>query len=182
MTLRHDIAQNYALKSAIQDLLGNQAWLDLKETTSVATWRRYIGKLLDAIEMSIHQSVDVRDEAWTSEVNENLSRGRELAKSAKSIEDLLSGFSATLLRQVFLQVGFLPKRSTVPAVSINRENWRLNLHRSAQYIQTPKQVEAAFWSQQQKRIGFDRQLELHNEHRGSGSKLSFSKWCRERGF
>lgn len=180
MPLRHDISQNYALKAAVEELLGNQAWLDLKETTSVATWRRYIVKLIDAIEVSIRESVEVRDQAWTNEVNENLARGRKSAKSAKSIEDLLSGFLATLLRQVFLQIGLCPSRRTAPAVTLSRENWRLNVHRSVQYVQSPTQLEAVFWSEQQRRIGFEKQMELHNEYRGSKSRLPFSLWCRQR--
>lgn len=179
MPLRHDISQNYALKAAIEELLGNQAWLDLKETTSVATWRRYIIKLIDAIEISINESIEIRDESWEIMVKENLSIGRQSAKTAKNIEDLLSVFSATMLRQVFLQIGLCPSRETTKLVTLSRENWRLNTHRSVQYIQSPAQIEATFWSEQQHRIGFDKQMKLHNTYRKSKSTLSFSRWCRE---
>lgn len=90
MPLRHDISQNYALKAAIKQLLGNQAWLDLKETASITTWRKYVMKILDAIEVSIRESVQVRDKAWVIEVQQNLSHGRALAKASKDIEALLS--------------------------------------------------------------------------------------------
>lgn len=180
MTLRPDTSQYYALKAAIEQLLGNKAWLDLKECTSVRTWRKYVLKLFDAVRISITQSIEIRDEAWVVEVHENLDRGAMAAKSAKDIDDLLSVLSATLLRQVFLQIGRLPNRSTARKVTLAREYWTLNSHRSVQYIQTPTQIEAVFLSDQLRSIGVKKQRELHNEHLASKSKLPFSKWCRAR--
>jgi hypothetical protein len=113
-------------------------------------------------------------------VNENLSRGIESAKSAKSIEELLASFSATLLRQVFIQIGTLPHRTTVhKAVTLDRKWWRLNGFRSVQYVQSQVQIESAFLAEQQHRVGFEKQMELRTEHHASKSKLSFSVWCRE---
>jgi hypothetical protein len=180
MPLRHDISQNHALKAAVEQLFGNQAWLDLKETTSLLTWRRYVTKIIDAIEISIRESIEIRDDAWAVEVDENLARGRQSAKAAENIEDLLSILSATLLRQVFLQIGLCPNRSAFIKVTLARDNWRLNNHRSVQYVQSPVQIEALFWSEQQRRIGVSKQMKLHNEYRVSKSKLPFSKWCRKR--
>ena len=168
------------LKATVAELLGNEAWLDLKETTSLATWRGYVVKLIDAIKISIQTSIEIRDDAWANEVSENLERGRASAKSAANIEVLLSEFSTTLLRQVFIQIGMCPSRSAARAVSLGRENWRLNGHRSVQYVQSPAQIESAFWSEQQQRIGFEKQMELRTEHRESRSKLPFSRWCKER--
>lgn len=122
MTLRHDISQFYELKAAVEQLLGNQAWLDLKVCTSLATWRDYVLKLIKAIRVSIEESVEVRDQAWVDSIHENLNRGIASAKSSKNIEELLSGFSATLLRQVFLQIGMLPNRPTERKVTLVRGN------------------------------------------------------------
>jgi hypothetical protein len=180
MTLRHDISHYYALKTAIEQLFGNRAWLDLKECTSVPTWRAYVLKLFAAVRISIDQSIEIRDEGWVAEVQENLDRGAVAAKSAKDIDELLSALSATLLRQVFLQIGTLPDRSTARKVTLAREFWTLNRHRSVQYVQTPTQIENAFFNDQQRRICFDKQVELRKEHRASKSKLPFSKWCRAR--
>ena len=180
MTLRHDISQYHALKTAIEQLLGNQAWLDLKECTSVPTWRRYVLRLFAVLRISIDQSIEIRDEGWLAEVHENLDRGALAAKSATEIDELLSALSATLLRQVFLQIGTLPNRSTARKVTLAREYWTLNGHRSVQYIQTPTQIENAFWNYQQRSIGFKKQMELRKEHRATKSKLPFSKWCRAR--
>lgn len=180
MPLEHDISHRYALKSAIEQLLGRDAWYALKETTSLTPWRKYVLKLLKAIRISIHESIEVRDPAWLRAVDENLNRGEEVAKASKDIDALLASFTATLLRQVFLQVGSLPSRKGQSSVSLGKENWRLNGQRSAQYVQSPSQKESAFWSEQQARIGFERQIELHNEHRWSKSELPYSEWCRER--
>lgn len=180
MTLRHDISQFYALKTAIQQLLGNRAWLDLKECTSVPTWRSYVLKLLEAVRISTDQSIEIRDESWVAEVHENLQRGTIAAKSAKEIDELISVLTATLLRQVFLQIGMLPNRSSAQKVTRAREYWTLNGHRTVQYTQTPTQIESAFWSAQQRSIGLEKQMELRKEHRASKSKLPYSKWCRAR--
>ncbi|RQP21143.1 hypothetical protein DZC73_29430 [Albitalea terrae] len=168
------------LKSAIEQLLGRDAWYELKETTSLSPWRKHVLKLIKAIRVSIRESVQVRDATWMSEVTENLVRGEQAARKSKDIDELLSCFTATLLRQVFLQIGMLPDRTTSPTVSLSKENWRLNRQRSVQYVQSMEQLEAVFWSEQQSRIGFEKQMELHNEHRWSKSELPYSEWCRAR--
>jgi hypothetical protein len=180
MTLRYDIAQNYALKTAIEQLFGRKAWLDLKECTSLTTWRKYVIKVMDAIQISIEESIEIRDPKWMSDVKDNLSHGKKLAKSSKNPDDLFSAFTATLLRQVFIQIGFMPERTGKERITLQRECWRLNDVRSVQYIQSKKQIEASFWSQQQKEIGFDNQMELNREYRESMSKLPFSEWCQNR--
>jgi hypothetical protein len=181
MTLRHDESQYFALKTAIEGLLGREAWRDLKECTEVAKWRRYFLRLMEAIRMSIEASIEICDQGWRDKIRENLDRGTSGVKAAKSIEDLLSSFTATLLRQTFLQIGQLPNRSMADKVTLSRENWRLCDHRSVQYVQSPAQVEAVFWSQQQARIGFPAQITLRDRYRHSRSKLPFSEWCRDLG-
>jgi hypothetical protein len=181
MPLEHDLSHRIMLKSAIEQLLGRDAWYDLKETTSLTPWRKYVLKLLKAIRVSIHESVEMRDQAWLDAVGENLLRGEEAARASKDIDDLLSCFTATLLRQVFLQLGALPNRKGRPAVSLSKENWRLNGQRSVLYVQSKAQLEYVFWNEQQSRIGFEKQMELHNEHRWSKSELPYSEWCRKRG-
>jgi hypothetical protein len=179
MTLRHDEAQYFALKTAIEGILGHEAWLDLKECTEVAKWRRYFLKLIEAIRVSLEASVEICDQGWRDEVRENLNRGKNKVKASKSIEDLLSSLTATLLRQTFLQIGQLPNRTMIAEkVTLSRQNWRLCGYRSVQYVQTPAQVEAVFWHEQQSRIGFPEQIALHDRYRNSRSKLSFSQWCR----
>jgi hypothetical protein len=116
--LRPDISQNYAVKSAIEQLFGQKAWQELKDTTSIKVWRSYVARVIDAIEISIEQSVHVRDDAWIADVSANLSRGRNETVAATSIDDLLSAFTATLLRQVFLQLGCCPDRQSLTHVTL----------------------------------------------------------------
>ena len=121
--MRHDMSHMYALKSSIEDLLGNRAWIELKETTSAATWRRYVLKLLDAIELSVETTILIKEEEWLQEVRSNLEHGRELARIAKTPEDAIAALSATLLRQVFLQLGSSPSRKTATSVPLKPQNW-----------------------------------------------------------
>ena len=179
MPLKYDTSHMIMLKSAIEQLLGSDAWYELKETTSFIPWRKNILKLLKVIRISIEESVEIRDQAWIEAVNENLARGEEGARTSKNIDELLSCFTATLLRQVFLQIGALPERTGQPGVSLKKENWRLNGQRSVQYVQSRTQIESMLWNEQQNRIGFKRQMELRNEHRRSKSALPYSEWCRQ---
>lgn len=179
--MRHDMSHMYALKSSIEDLLGNRAWLELKETTSTTTWRRYVVKILDAIELSIETTVLVKDEDWWQEVRANLGHGRELAQVAMTPEDAIAALSGTLLRQVFLQLGSAPSRKTATAVPLKPKNWDFSGFRSVQYVQSPKQKEDLFLSRQRRAIGFEAQFDLQAEYRQSASKLSYSAWCAARG-
>jgi len=75
MPLKHDLSHMYVLKTAIEQILGRDAWYELKETTSVAPWRKCLLKLVAAIRVSIDESVQVADADWLLAVHENLDRG-----------------------------------------------------------------------------------------------------------
>ena len=180
MPLQYDTTHRIAIKLAIEEVLGREAWYELKETTSVTPWRKNLLKVLKAIRLSIDATVEIKDKPWSDAVEANLKEGEQDLKSSKDIDELLSSFEATLLKQVFLQLGMLPKRAGRPGVALRKENWRLNGHRSVQYVQSQAQLEAIFWGEQQRLIGVEKQMELHNEHRWSKSPLSYSAWCRER--
>jgi hypothetical protein len=171
----------YALKSSIEDILGNRAWTELKETISASTWRRYVMKLLDAIELSVDTTVQIKDEEWTEQVRANLDHGRELTRIAETPEDAIAALSATLLRQVFLQLGSSPSRKMTNTVPLKAQSWDFSGFRSVQYVQSPKQKEELFQSKQRKAIGFEAQLDLLAEYRRSGGKQSYSAWCMARG-
>lgn len=178
MPLRPDISQNYQLKEVVEQLFGRQAWLDLKETTSLSIWRKYLTKVLNVLDVALVQSIEICDERWMNAVRENIMRGTESLKAAKDFETLLSNFSATLVVHGFLQIGMMPDRRTDMKVTLDHRNWRLNQHRTVLVIQSPAQLEAMFWSEQQRLIGFEEQSKLHGKYRRSKSKLSYSKWCR----
>lgn len=181
MPMRHDMSHMYALKSVIEDLLGSRAWYDLKETTSLTKWRKYVFKLFDAIELSVKTTILIRDDDWMQEVQGNIEHGRELAKIAKDTDDLIAALTATLLRQVFLQLGSCPSRKSVQSVPLKAERWDFSGFRSVQIVQTPKQREVLFLSKQRRRIGAERQWDLEAEFRRSGTTLSYEAWCKERG-
>jgi hypothetical protein len=178
--MQHDLSHMYVLKSAIEDLLGNRAWLELKETTSVATWRRYVLKLFDAIELSVKSTIQVHDDEWLEDIQSNLNHGRNLARIAKDTDDLIAALSATLLKQVFLQLGNAPSRKTSASVPLRADHWCFNGFRSVQVVQSPQQKEDFFKSKQRRELGFDAQFDLEAEYRQSRSKLSYSAWCKHR--
>jgi hypothetical protein len=180
MPLKYDISHRTAIKSALEEILGQDAWYELKESTSIAPWRKNVLKALQAIRLSISASISIRDEDWARQVEENLSRGEAGVKSSADIDELLSSFEATLLRQVFLQIGLGLNFKGREGLSLRKDNWKLDKLRSVQYVQSPHQIEAKFWGEQQARIGFQKQMELHNEHRQSKSKVPYSVWCKER--
>lgn len=180
MPMKHDLSHMYALKSAIEDLLGEAAWRDLKECTSLTTWRRYVLKIIDAIELSVKTNIHICDEDWMNQVASNLAHGRELARIAKDTDDLVAALTATLLRQVFLQLGHAPHRKTSRNVALKAENWRLDGFRTVQIVQTSDQREVLFMSKQRREIGFDAQFDLEAEYRRSRSKLPYSVWCAQR--
>lgn len=180
MPLQYDTTHRIAIKSALEELLGREAWYELKESTSLTPWRRNVLKAIQAIRLSITATISIRDEEWAIEIEKNLARGEDGVRASKDIDELLAHFEATLLRQVFLQIGLGLNFQGRPGLSLRKENWRLDSLRSVQYVQSSQQIEAAFWHDQQQRIGFRKQMELHDEHRQSQSKLPYSTWCRER--
>lgn len=175
----HDMSHMYALKSVIEDLLGSRAWYDLKETTSVATWRKYVFKLFDAIELSVKTTILIRDDDWMQEVQENIKHGRELGKIAKNTDDLIAALTATLLRQVFLQLGSCPSRKTVQSAPLKAQHWDFSGFRSVQIVQTPQQREMLLLSKQRRKIGAERQRDLEAEFRKSETTISYAEWCEE---
>ncbi len=180
MNVPHKSSDMYLLKSTIEKLFGEQAWYDLKETSSLSCWRKYLIKTLDAIWVSINETIVIRDADWIEDISENIELGKSYIKRSKTFDDAISSFTSTLIKQSFIQIGFMPDRSSKNSVNLRKENWKLDSHRSILVVQNPEQVESAFWSSQQKKIGFDAQLELKRDHRYSKSKLSYSEWCKNK--
>jgi hypothetical protein len=174
-----DISQYAAIKMAFEQIFGNKAWRDLKECTSIKTWKKYISKLLQAIRLAVKETIEIRDDVWFAEICEHIERGLQITQSARSIEELHSGLSATLIRIVFLQIGMIPNRRQAKHVTLTRENWHLNDFRTVQYIQSNSQLERQFWNKQQKTLGVEKQMNIWERYRASKSKIPYSKWCTE---
>jgi hypothetical protein len=182
MILRADISQYYAIKAAFEQIFGNEAWLDLKECTAIATWKKYATRLLRAMKLAVEETIHVRDEAWFGEICECIGHGLRITEDVKSVDELLSGLSATLVRLVFLQIGMFPNQSKSRKVTLARDNWRLDAFRTVQYIQSARQLERVFWRKQQAAMGFEEQMKLWEQYRASKNKAPYSKWCAEHKF
>ncbi len=71
------------------------------------------------------------------------------------------------------------RRGEREKVTLKKENWKLNIYRSAIYIQTDEQKDRLFISKQGRKIGFDEQFELLRKYKRSKSKLTYIEWCSE---
>lgn len=170
------------LKSSIEDLFGTEAWYALKESNHLPTWRKYAERTLKAIELSIKDTVEIYDNAWLREVEENIQRGVDGIKSQKSIDEIIAALAGSLINISFLQIGLIPRRKGQPdKYPLKKGKWRLNTYRQAIYLQTRLQHENLFIDMQRKKIGIEEQMELFGEHHSSKSNLSYSEWCRENG-
>lgn len=168
-----------SLKSKFEDLFGTTAWYSLKESTSVSEWKKYSIKSLKALKVSIEQSVKHYDSEWIGEVEDNINNGIEHIKSKNTIDEVIASLAATLLGLSFLQIGFSPKRSGTNDVSLRKDNWKLDMFRSAAYLQSIEQKESMFKHNQQKEIGAQKQRDLLYKYKRARSGLSFSEWCKE---
>ena len=179
MEICADTSYFFALKKVIEQLLGRDAWYELKETTSVSVWRHYLKRTILALEIAIENTVHA-DELWHQEASELLKACEESLRSAKTFDHLGSSFTATLLQLTFLQIGQIPENYKQKKVSLNKSNWKLDSYRTVIYAQKPTQHAQLFWIKQQRQIGFNAQRDLYDEHRRSGSLLSFEDWCKRR--
>jgi hypothetical protein len=141
--LKHQMSQFYSLKSTMEALFGHPMYIELKETTDLAVWRKAMKKLLDAIEASIKHSVKVADPDWHQAIETVLIHGRDRVKAARTAPDLFAGLTATLTEIVFTQIGFMPTRSLRDEmVPLKKEFWEMNNFRTVQYVQTAEQKAA----------------------------------------
>lgn len=169
------------LKSAIESVLGSDAWYALKESNHLPTWKRYLTRVMGALHISILATVEVHDDDWLIHVNETFKKGKSDMKSSKDIELAIAAFSATLVKISFLQVGLIPQRKGFRgSVPLTHKNWRLRNFRTVMYVQSAEQKEALFWSTQQKNLGIPAQRLLWDEFRKSKSQLPYSAWCAQK--
>ena len=167
------------LKFTLERLFGAQVWYELKESTSVTAWRKNLRRTLRAMHVAFHQTVRVRDDALALAVDENLAKGDLDLKTAKTLEDLLASFSATLTEQVFIQLGTVPHRRPHSSATLAPKFWQLDGYRTVQYVQSCEQLEAVFWAEQQRRLGVGKQSSIYAKFEASGSELKYSQWCSE---
>ena len=169
------------LKSAFEDLFGSEAWYALKESNHLLIWRKYAIKTLKAIKTSIDETIEIADNDWRKQVDLEIDGGIDRVKKDGSIDEIIATLAGTLIRISFMQIGNMPRRKGSRKVgSLRKEIWKLNAFRTVIYLQTREQKERLFWSNQQRNIGFENQIDLRTEYRRSRSNLSYSEWCEER--
>ena len=143
MELKHDLSQHYPLKAAFEQVFGKSAFAELKECSDFKIWKKHCLKLLSAIGVAVHETVKIVDEEWFEEIDVHLEHGKEITKTAKSADELFASLSATLMRIVFLQIGFVPRRHSMDKVPLSKEYWKLDSVRSVQYVQSKEQRDKA---------------------------------------
>lgn len=82
--LRHEMSQFYWLKGTFEELFGRPMYMELKENTDLADWKKASNKLLDAIRFSIRSSVHTADDEWFASIEDAIQRGRDHIKLART--------------------------------------------------------------------------------------------------
>lgn len=171
------------LKSVMEDVFGTNAWYALKESNHIPTWRKYAQKLLESIEFSIKDTVEIYDEEWMQQIEDCIHRGSSLLKSSDEIDEIIAVLAGVLANVSFLQIGHMPRRKgDKKSPSFRKGNWKFDSFRSVVYLQTKEQQETLFLHNQYTRIGFEKQQDLRSEHYRSKSKLPYSEWCKLNGY
>lgn len=147
----------YGLKSLIENLFGNKAWLEIKHAADITTWRKYSIRIVQAIRFSADTNVLIADSKWHKELSRIADFGIDRMKQAKTLEELFSNLSATLAQLSFLQLGRVPSNCLRKQVTLRHAgNWKLNQYRTVQYIQDKHQAA---------------NLEAHNDQIKKGVRL-----------
>ena len=140
--LKYDSTQYFALKGALEGILGKASYRRLKETGTLDDWRQELRRLLKAVELSVRDTVHIADPEWREEIYAELRHGQHMVGLPAEIDEILSTLSATLIKVVFLQLGFVPRSQHVERRILREGNWRLDRYRSVQYVQTEDQRRA----------------------------------------
>ena len=139
--MKYNLEDAYALKSVVENLFGNRAWLEIKHATGVATWKKYSIKILSAIQISAKATVEISDSEWHSELHELIEHNKKIIKLAKDTEQIFASLSGALANISFFQLGRMPSNLTCNQVTLRHPGkWKLNQYRSVQYVQTKEQL------------------------------------------
>ena len=85
-TMKPYLEDAYPLKTLIEILFGNEAWLEIKQTTNLETWKKYSSKILA-------HAVPYEPE---SRIDEFASMGQTHIDAAEDTEELFASLAATL--------------------------------------------------------------------------------------
>lgn len=135
------IERYYSLKATLERVWGKGTYSDLKHCSDVRIWKRYLQRTLEAIELSISETVQIADPAWFEEVAAILEMGAERLHDTGDFDELFQAFAATLIELSFHQIGLCPQRVMSNRATLRRGGWKLNAYRSVQYVQSGEQKE-----------------------------------------
>ena len=150
--IRFDLAQFYPMKGVLENILGRSTYRKLKDYAELSDWEDALEKLLNAILLSINTTILIADDDWLQDVEKIVVSGKESLRQSKNSADLFASFSATLTKIVFLQIGFIPDRYSSEKVPLVPSNWKLDVFRSVQYIQSNNQKQSLKQYKERKKL------------------------------
>lgn len=128
-----------AMKSVVERILGKAAYESIKETTAFAPWKKAMVKVLDVLRLAIEENVKVVDDDWTAQVDYCFAHHRKVIRDTRFVDELFGSMAAALTEIAFLQLGHIPSVKARKTPPLSRGVWKLDEHRSVQYVQTPAQ-------------------------------------------
>lgn len=142
-SLDYKLEEAYGMKSLVESLFGNKAWLEVKHSTDVKIWKKYALRILSAIETSAEATVEIADSDWFNELHSLVEFWQGRIKGAENTEMVFASLAASLANINFHQLGFIPSNVLQKQITLrHKSNWKLDVFRSVQYVQTKKQIEA----------------------------------------
>lgn len=133
------IERFYSLKSVFEAIWGENTYRHLKHCSNIKEWKEYATKTLKVSLIAIEENVKIKDDDWQKEIEEIINNGLDGIKSCTSFDCLLSCISSTYIRLSFCQIGFLPITRYDRRSTLRRSEWKLDMIRSVQYVQSNDQ-------------------------------------------
>jgi len=130
------IERFYSLKSVFEAIWGVNTYLHLKHCSDIKKWKEYATKTLKVSLIAIHKTVKIKDDDWQKEIEEIINDGLNNIKSCTSFDCLFSCISSTYIRLSFCQIGFLPVPTIYRRFTLRHSEWKLDMIRSVQYVQS----------------------------------------------
>lgn len=139
--MKYNLEEAYAMKSLVENLFGRNAWYEVKHSTDIKTWKKYAIRILSAISVTAHATVQIADPDWHKELDSIVQLGKDRMKYAKDTEAVFASLAGTLGMINFHQFGQMPQNLTKSKVTLRHQsNWKLDQFRSVQYVQNSSQA------------------------------------------
>jgi hypothetical protein len=137
--LDYKLEEAYGMKFLAKSLFGNKAWLKVKHSTDVKTWKKYALGILSAIETSAETTVEIADDEGFYDLLSWVEFGQNSIKGADNTEMVFASLAPTLANINFHQSGLVPSNVFQKQVTLRHKiNWKLDALRSVQYVQNKK--------------------------------------------